>query len=179
MKITIGNGEEHEVDPEVLDYLTLHYGNLLIEKYNTMDMAAQTGIKFLVKTWILKPFLKTFGLDAKLPRGTDPNLYMIRAYIVLMRESLNRGNLKLITDGAGVIVDSTMTYSGMEDDFSPLMAGYLEELKHAGRGNEERLLAAKPDQGRTGPELAISGQEAQWEDNGGETYRLQSLSPIS
>lgn len=179
MKVTIGNGRTHEVDPEVLDYVTLHYGNMALEKYDKLDMAAQTGLKFLVKQFILKNFLKAFGLDAKLPRGTDPNVYLLRAYIILMRESLKHGNLHLVTDGEGVIIDANMAYDGMED-LTPTMAGYLEDLKgYAGRGNEGRELAASADQDRTRPKLVASREEAEWEDDGGEADRFTTLPVLS
>lgn len=178
MKITIGSGETYEVDPEVLDYMALQYGNKVLEKYDALDITAQTGIKMLAKQFVLKPFLKAFGLSSKLPRGTDPNRYLIRAYVVMLRESLNMGHLRLAVDNAGLIVNADLTYDHLEE-FAPKMSVYLEELKGYAGNDGAGIRQLESDQNRARPELAVGGQEAQWQDDGRETDSGQFIPAVS
>lgn len=175
MKIQIGDGRVYEVAPEVLDYLTLQYGVQLLKKYEALDGTLQFGMKLVSKKMVTE-LLKTFGVSGKLPRGTDPSEYLIRAYIILMRESLAMANLRLVTDEAlGTIEDQRMNYDDLEA-FTPKMAGYLEELKHVvphagleAPADSSTGIPAASDQRGAGAELAAGGEASEWEDDGGET----------
>lgn len=189
MKVRLGEGKEYIVEPEILDLLALQYGNLLLEKYEKLDTTIQFGGKLLGKRMVGE-LAKTFNISPKLPRGSDPIVYLIRAWTVLMRQSLEMAVVQLVTDeAAGTIVDNHLTYEGMEH-FQQEMAGYLERLKtYASAANIPRLAEGSgemardggdtSDTGRGRPELATGGDEAQREDDGGKNHRLDALPAFS
>lgn len=170
MKIRIGDGKEYTVDPIVLDFLTLKYGQRLLEQYRKMDNTLQFGMKIVTKQ-VTKELLKAFDVTSKLPRGTDPTEFLIRAYILLMRESLDMANLTLLADErADLIYDSEMDYEGLEE-FPGRMHTLLEGLK----AYAPTVPPALPEPGtaetnpdRTRPELAAGGQEEVGQDDGWE-----------
>lgn len=167
MKIQIGEGKLYEVEPEVLDLLALQYGTKLLEQYSKMDATISFAMKVVTKQ-VVKELLKAFGVTPKLPRGADPSIFLLRAYIVLMRESLNMITLSLVSDEEiNTIEAGHVTYSDL-DAFTGKMAGYLEGLKEYGPGGGNVLVLPGTDQGGTRPELAPGGEEAVGEDDGGE-----------
>jgi hypothetical protein len=170
VKIQLGEGKEYTVDPIVLDYLTLKYGQRMLEQYRKMDSTLQFGMKIVTKQ-VTKELLKAFGVSSKLPRGTDPSEFLIRAYIILMRESLDMANVRLLTDErANLVYDSEMDYEGL-DEFPGRMNQLLEGLK----AYAPTALSALPEPGtaeghsdRARPELALGGEEEEREDDGWE-----------
>lgn len=183
MNIQLGDGKEYHVEDEVVDYLVLKYGSRLLEQYEKLDSTIQFGMKIVTKQ-VVKEFLKAFGVDAKLPRGTDPSVYLIRAYIILMNESMKRANLKLVADESNnTIYEQQLTFSDI-DAFPTKMAGYLENLKHYASASETVAAAGStelpaPNLHRTGAELAAGGQETFRQDDGGEEYPGQLVPAIS
>lgn len=172
MKIQIGDGREYEVEAEVVDYLVLKYGLNLLTQYEKLDSTIQFALKVVSKQ-IVKEFLKAFGVNTKLPRGTDPSVFLIRAYIILANESMKRANLRLVADESSAqIYDQDLTFDDMET-FPKLMAGYLENLKNYASSTKAvadsgRDKLPAPDLHRTGTELAAGGQEAERQDDGGQ-----------
>lgn len=179
MKIHLSeNGPVLDVEPDVLDYLTLHYGNQLLKTTDELDSTLQFGLKLVTKA-VSKKLLESFGKKTKLPRGTDPTVYLVKAYIVLMRESLAHMHIHLEMDGL-TVVEGRVTYEGM-DGFVERMGEYLEGLKSyvgsdsAGEPGE----IEPPDTGSAGPELAASGPETFGQDDRRENHRSLALPNIS
>jgi len=186
VKIQINDGQLYEIEPELLDYLALTYGNRMLEFVDGLDNTLQLGMKLLTKA-VTKKMLESFHVPSKLPRGSDPTVYMIRAYVLLMRESLDMAVLHCLADETGSIGAATVSYEGM-DQFEERMAMMLERLKtYAGAGipetagSEPQLVSAagETDSSGTGPVLVARREETQWQDDGGENAYLVALPTVS
>lgn len=176
MKVRFG-GEEWEVESDVLDYAALKYGKQLLEMYDKLDSTVAFAGKIITKQ-VVNQLLDTFGVEKKLPRGTDPTEFLIRAYTLLMRESLKLMVLDFLVDEeAGSIVDMRVAHENPEQlvvEMKPI----LEALKaHVGRSDETGKLES--DQDRTRPKLVAGGQEAVRQDDGGESTGTQLLPVVS
>lgn len=182
MKVQLGDGPAYEVEPEILDLLALQYGNLMLEKYNKLDTTVQFAGKLLGKK-VVGEIAKVFGISPKLPRGSDPIIYLIRAYTVILRQSLDMATLTILTDETTrTVVDQRLEYDQARlPIFAETMAVYLERLKAYARTDIPRLAdaASETDQGGTGPELVAGGDEEVGEDDGGENHYLVPLHALS
>lgn len=181
MKVQLGEGPAYEVESEILDLLALQYGNLMLEKYNQLDTTVQFAGKILGKR-IVSELAKVFGISSKLPRGSDPIIYLIRAYTVILRQSLDMATLTIQTDETThTIVDQRLEYDPERLTlFSQTMSVYLERLKAYARTDIPRLAeATAADQGGTGPELVVGGDEEVGEDDGGENHYLVPVPVVS
>lgn len=184
MKISFGDSKEYEVEGEILDLLSLSYGNKLLEQIDNLDSTLQFGMKLVTKA-VSKKLLESFGVNSKLPRGSDPTVFLVKAYIVLMRESLQKTHLKLTLDEqAQTVVDGKLTYDDMAD-FVAKMGVYLERLKGYGAdslaalGESDDSGSAALSSGSAGTELAADGDAAVGQDDGWQNHRTEALRALS
>ena len=176
MKVRLDQ-QEYVVEDDILDYVALKYGQQLLDMDDKLDSTVAFAAKIITKQ-VVSQLLETFGVDKKLPRGTDPTEFLIRAYTLLMRESLKLMLLDFVVDEETLTIVDMRAHHEDTDALVTEMKPILEKLKeHAGGSNESGKLES--DQDRTRPKLVAGREEAQWQDNGREAPGTATLPVVS